>query len=163
MTPSSSETQGAASQARRSPPVVGTQSPSTGKWAVSTRSVGEVLTTDIRGDGLRVLVFSTPTDRTTGEIEARLVGLADSALEAAGHDVGPRPVPGLLHHCLLAAIDLVGDLEHATRAPAGAVAFYGSGREVGFGCVGGREPEWATRSDGVEIPWVSVGGELNKP
>src|ERR1043165_4693483 len=35
----------------------GSPLPRSGQWSVSTRSIGEVLTTDIRSDRLRLLVF----------------------------------------------------------------------------------------------------------
>src|SRR5436190_14072015 len=87
-----------------------TSTPS-GQWSVSTRTVGEVLTTEVRSHSLRVLLFSNASSDIAIEIERRVGDLFDSDGPADLGAHGPRSIPGPLRHATLALLDLVGELE----------------------------------------------------
>src|SRR5262245_27730651 len=106
-----------------------------GRWTISTRSIGEVLTTEIRSDRLRMMLFSKPSDETAFEIEQRASELLelDTLLESQASTPGSVPEP--LRRAVIALQSLVGTTEHATQRPAGAVVFYFSKREVACACI----------------------------
>ena len=128
----------------------------TGKWSVSARSVGEVLTTDIRSDGLRLMLFAPPSDETARQIEARLEELLapDPASETRYSGVGA--VPAALQHAADVLLELVGDVERATRRHAGALALYQSAREVACAYIGGGEPDVWSHGQRYDPPWVAL-------
>src|SRR5262249_9211453 len=69
---------------------------------------------------------------------------------------GNRSVPALLHHLVLALIDLVDDFERATGRDAGAVAFHSSSREVAFAHVRGGEPDVWAQGRTFTAPWFAI-------
>ena len=101
-----------------------------GQWTVSTRSIGEVLTTEIRCDDLRLLLFAKPADETARQIESRLEDLLSSDLGGDETYAGTASVPGPLQHAVDVLLELVEDVEAATQRRAGALALYHSAREV---------------------------------
>ena len=127
-----------------------------GQWSVSTRSIGEVLTTEIRSDGLRLLLFSRPSEETARQIEARLEELlaADGATEGLHSGTGAVPAP--LQHAVDVLLELVGDVERVTQRRAGALALYQSSREVACAYVGGGEPDVWSHNQRYEAPWVAL-------
>ena len=123
-------------------PETGSQGPSTralgppagdsraGQWSVSTRSIGEVLTTEIRSDGLRLLLFTGPSEETARQIEGRLEELlaTDSIVENPLLGMGAVPAP--LQYAVDVLLELTADVERVTQRRAGALALYQSAREV---------------------------------
>jgi len=120
---------------------------------VSTRSVGELLTTDIRGDQLRVLLFSRPDGQA--HFAVRIASLLDTAVDTADQDPGPHPIPPLLLHTMQVVVELIQDLAETTGEPASAVAFYGSAREVAFAHADGLTVEFDSTGP-VDVGWVSL-------
>ncbi len=127
-------------------------------WLVSTRSVGEVLTTELRGDDLRIVLFSMPSLATALEINLRIGDLLDTRTATQWDAYGPRGIPGPLHRAAVMLIDLVGELEQLSGARAGALAFYGSRHETGCAYVGGGDPDVWSRGEPFDAPWFAMRG-----
>src|SRR5258706_2914214 len=111
----------------------------TGQWSVSTRSIGEVLTTEIRCDDLHLMLFAKPTVETARQIESRLEDLL-SADVPDDDSTGTGSVPGPLERAVEVLLDVVLEVEQATGRHAGAIALYQSEREVACACIGGGGP-----------------------
>lgn len=128
----------------------------TSQWSVSTRSIGEVLTTEIRSDGLRLLLFARPTDESARQIEARLGELlaADGGPEAEYSSTGAVPAP--LQRAVDVLLQLVSDVERVTQRRAGALALYQSSREVACAYIGGGEPDVWSHDEHYDAPWVEL-------
>src|SRR5205085_2591827 len=125
-----------------------------GRWTVSTRAIGEVLTTEIRCDDLRLLLFASPEDESARRIEASLEALTASGADRDAAAAGVVPAP--LARAVEVLTGLVGDLSRGPRRRAGAVAFYQSGREVACACIGGGDPDVWTAGQPFEAPWIEL-------
>ena len=128
----------------------------TSQWSVSTRSIGEVLTTEIRSDGLRLLLFARPTDESARQIEARLGELlaADGGPDTEYSSTGAVPAP--LQRAVDVLLQLVADVERVTHRRAGALALYQSSREVACAYIGGGEPDVWSHDEHYDAPWVEL-------
>src|SRR5207247_2275979 len=102
----------------------GSKAAEPGRWTVSTRAIGEVLTTEIRCDDLRLLLFACPEDESALRIEASIEALTGAG--GAGDPAPPGVVPGPLARAVDVLSGLVGELSHGPRRRAGAVALYQS-------------------------------------
>ena len=139
-------------------PAVGAPTGGSGasQWSVSTRSIGEVLTMEIRSDGLRLLLFARPTDESARQIEARLGELlaADGGPGNEYSSTGAVPAP--LQGAVDVLLQLVADVERVTHRRAGALALYQSSREVACAYIGGGEPDVWSHDEFYEAPWVEL-------
>ncbi len=133
-----------------------------GQWTVSTRSIGEVLTTEIRSDELRLLLFAKPAVETARQIESRLGVLLTSDLGAQDAHSGTSAVPARLQHAIDVLLELVEDVEAATQRRAGALALYHSSREVGCAFIGGGEPDVWSNDQPFDAPWVVMREALDE-
>ncbi len=127
-----------------------------GRWSVSTRAIGEVLTTDIRCDGLRMLLFSKPSERTAREVERRLMALFEVQPSPTASEDGETSAPALLHRAVVLLRGLVAEAERATERPAGAVALYYSRNEIACACLGGGETDVWSHGKPFNAPWFAV-------
>src|SRR5437773_5329053 len=82
-----------------------------GQWSVSTRSIGEVLTIEIRSDELRLLLFAKPAVETARRIESRLGDLLSADLGGDEANYGTGAVPPALQHAVDVLLELVDDVE----------------------------------------------------
>lgn len=129
--------------------------PNGGHWTVSTRAVGEVLTSELRGNHLRILLFSIPSVDVAFEIQQRMEGLfADGDSASTGY--GPRSIPNALRRAALTLLDLTAAIGRTTGAAAGAIAFYSTDRELGCVCVGGGDPDVWSCGAPFQAPWFTM-------
>ena len=70
------------------------------RWAVSTRTSGEVLPAGCSAGALELSLLGVPAGFTPAEVEGWLHDLAGVALETSRDDSRVRAIPALLHHAL---------------------------------------------------------------
>jgi hypothetical protein len=137
---------------------------SRGRWVLSTRTRGEVLTAGADLPALQLRLLAVPGDFSAAEVEAWLGDVAQVASEAILEESEPATIPGLLRHALTGMLFSHAELwDRGAAVRPCSVVFVRTDEEVGFGVVG--TPEISLQVDGrtVEPQWIAVrddrGGE----
>jgi PEGA domain-containing protein len=137
--------------------------PALGRWALSTRIRGEVLTAAAEVPDLQLCLLAAPQGLTREQAEAWLSDVAAVARETEATPAGPEALPGVLRNALTGL--MFSHAELWDRGAAGkpcSVAFVTAGEMVGFGIVG--EAEVAMLLDGRphEPAWLRVRDEQGR-
>jgi len=130
--------------------------PWTDRWAVSTRTHGEVLTTEAVVPGLDVRVLGLPEGFTRDEVESWITSLAAASREGAVAAAPDDPIPPVLRHVLGGLLFSHAELwGQSPVAPCSVVLVHEHGR-VAFGWIGDASVQ--IYQDGRELTpeWVSV-------
>lgn len=130
------------------------------RWAVSTRTSGEVLTAGATLPTIELALLGIPQGFTATEIQSWLRDLAGVAIETSRSDVQMRPIPQLLHHALTGLLFSQTELwSHTGQAlPCAAVFVHGVGG-VAFGWVGRARVMILLNGEPYEPRWVIVRDE----
>ncbi len=132
-------------------------STASGRWAVSTRSLGEVMTAGFSTPALEIALLGVPTGYSEGEAESWLQDLAGVAVETSRSDPRVRAIPSLLHHALTGLLFSQSELwtQPGRHAPCSA-AFVDTGEHAGFGFVGDARVTVLVEGQPIEPQWVIV-------
>src|SRR5258705_2164679 len=117
-------------------------------WAISTRSIGDVLAARAQGNGIELVLLSRTAGHEPAQIEAWLTELIGVAVETSRNDPGDRPISALLRHALTGLLFSHAELWHHTPDdPPCSMAFVTTNDRVASG--------WA----GPAVVEVGVGGQ----
>ncbi len=130
------------------------------RWAVSTRTRGELLVAGASTPVMELVLLGAPVSASPAELEDWLRDLAGVAAETARADVHERPIPPLLYHALAGLLFSQAELWSASgRRPPCALAFVEVAEGAAFGWAG--EGRLSVHVDGqpVDPQWVRVRDE----
>ncbi|HEY6194628.1 MAG TPA: hypothetical protein VI504_06245, partial [Candidatus Eisenbacteria bacterium] len=130
------------------------------RWAVSTRTHGEVLTASVTLPSIQLILLGIPQGFTPIEIQSWLRDLAGVAIETSRADQRTRPIPALLHHALTGLLFSQSELWSHTGYPLPCAAVFVDGPAgVAFGWVGRARVVLLVNGEPFEPQWVIVRDE----
>src|SRR5690348_8294743 len=127
------------------------------RWAVSTRTHGEVLTAGASLPPLDIALLGVPAGFSPTEIDGWLRDLAGVASETARQDARIHAIPPLLHHALAGLLFSQAELwsRTASALPCAAV-FVDAPEGAAFGWVGETKVQVRIEDQLYEPQWVRV-------
>ncbi len=126
------------------------------RWVVSTRTHGEVLTTEASVTGLEIRLLGLPEGFSRDEVEGWIASLAAAAREGAVAASPEDPIPPVLRHALGGLLFSHAELWAQSQAdPCSVVLVHEHGR-IAFGWVGEASVEIYEDGQRIVPEWVSV-------
>ena len=127
------------------------------RWAVSTRTRGEVQTAGVSAPALELVLLGVPPGFSMAETEGWMRDLAGVAVETSREDARVRAIPPLLHHALTGLLFSHVELwsQPGERGPC-SVAFVDSADGGAFGWVGDARVQVIVDGGAFEPQWVIV-------
>ena len=130
------------------------------RWAVSTRTRGEVLVAGVATPALELVLLGVPSQFSQSETEDWLRDLAEVAAETARDDASARALPPVLYHALAGLLFSQAELWASEDAASPcAVAFLESGDHAAFGWMGEAVVQVAINGEPIEPEWIIVRDE----
>ena len=127
------------------------------KWAISSRTTGEVLTASTHAPGIEVVLLGVPQGFSIPEASGWLNDVVGVATETSGRDTSTRAIPPLLHHTLTGMLFTHAELWSPGAHPAPcSVAFVTSPDGPAFGWVGDANLIVTVNGRPTEPIWVRV-------
>lgn len=126
------------------------------RWAVSTRTRGEISTAGFSTPALEIVLLGLPAGLDPADATAWLGGLAGAADETARTDQRERPLPALLFHALNGLLFSEGEVWSSGPGRSCAVVFAESPSGAAFGWTGEASADVLLDGEPYEPQWVVV-------
>ena len=127
------------------------------RWAVSTRTDGEVMTAGMTGHGIDLVLLGVPAGFTSAELEGWLSDLSGVAAETSRTDARVRAIPAVLHHSLTGLLFSHAELWERTGSPSPcSAAFVDAPEGAAFGWVGPARVSLVVEGRPYETQYVRV-------
>jgi hypothetical protein len=106
---------------------------------------------------MTVLLFGTARRRFRRDLDTRLRNLIEVSYREAERDVGPRPIPGPVHHALSALLEWMQQVDAApSKDGMKALVLYETERDLAIAHVGGAEPRISVNRQPLAVSWAVV-------